>query len=192
MLTLITGGIKSGKSRYALEFAGGPANSNPKCFIATAEAFDEEMKRRISRHQKERGPEWTTLEVPIHLGEALCQKNLPYQLIVIDCLTLWVNNLLHYQTSQGLNIDVEIEKFEEALKVIEVPVVLVTNEIGLGVIPENPLSCRYVDLLGGLNQRMARLADRVIFMVAGMPVEIKSKGGLTPALRGQTPSEVTL
>ncbi len=173
MLTLITGGIKSGKSRYALELVGPPTNSNPKCFIATAEAFDEDMKRRISRHQEDRGTEWTTLEIPVHLGEALSQKNLPYQLIVIDCLTLWVNNLLHYQASQGLDIEAEIEKFEKALKAIEIPVVVVTNEVGLGVVPEGPLSRRYVDLLGSLNQRIAGFADRVIFMVAGVPLDVK-------------------
>ena len=175
MLILITGGVKSGKSRYALEAVRQPADSNldPKCFIATAEAFDEDMKLRIARHQHERGPEWTTLEAPVHLGEILSQKNLSYQCIVIDCLTLWVNNLLHYQSSQGLDIESEIEKFETALKALEIPVVIVTNEVGLGVVSESPLSRRYVDLLGTLNQRIARLADRVIFMVAGTPLEIK-------------------
>lgn len=172
MLTLVTGGIRSGKSRYALELAQREATAQPKGFIATAEALDDEMNRRIANHQLERGAEWTTLEVPIHLGAALAQKS-PYRFVVVDCLTLWANNLLHYQTVKALDIETEIRQFEEALQHLQIPIAVVTNEVGLGVIPENPLSRRYVDLLGGLNQRIARLADRVIFMVSGIPTEIK-------------------
>jgi adenosylcobinamide kinase/adenosylcobinamide-phosphate guanylyltransferase len=166
MITLITGGIRSGKSRYALELASQQAG--PKCFIATAEALDEDMKLRIARHQQERGAEWTTREVPLYLNEALRQAP-PSQYLVIDCLTLWVSNLLHYQ----LDPEAETRKLEEALKAAEMPVVLVTNEVGLGIIPDNPLARRYADALGRVNQKIAKLAGRVILMVSGIPTEIK-------------------
>lgn len=172
MLTLLTGGIRSGKSRYALELAQREAGTHPKGLIATAEALDEEMKKRIANHRLERGAEWSTSEVPLHLGAALSKKS-PYHFVVVDCLTLWVNNLLHYQTSKGLDIEAEIHQLEEALRHLEIPAAIVTNEVGLGVIPDNPLPRRYADLLGGLNQRIAHLADRVVLMVAGVPMEIK-------------------
>lgn len=173
MLTLITGGIKSGKSRYALEFVSRDTNSQPKCFIATAQAFDEELKIRIARHKLERGPEWATREAPVHLAGALHEKNSSFSYFIVDCLTLWVNNLLHYQAAEGLDIESEIKQLEDALKKMETPVVIVTNEVGLGVVPDNPLSRRYLDLLGTVNQRIARLADRVVLMVSGIPMELK-------------------
>lgn len=172
MRTLITGGVRSGKSGYALELA--KPYSGPKCFMATAETLDEEMKERVRKHQAERGAEWITVEVPLHLGEALRQKNSAVHFIVIDCLTLWVNNLLHYQTSKGLDIETEIQRFEKALQETQIPAAIVTNEVGLGIMPDNPLARRYADLLGGLNQRIARLCDQVIFMVAGIPMPIKA------------------
>jgi adenosylcobinamide kinase / adenosylcobinamide-phosphate guanylyltransferase len=175
MLTLITGGIKSGKSRYALDLAAQTAGSQAKCFVATAEPIDAEIKLRIERHQMERGPEWATRETPVYLAAALQDKNSSYHFIVIDCLTLWANNLLHYQNKRGLDIENEIRQFEEALKKINVPVAVVTNEVGLGVVPENPLSRRYIDLLGSLNQRIAKISDRVVFMVSGLPMEIQGK-----------------
>lgn len=180
MITLITGGVRSGKSRYALELA--MQHSGPKCFMATAEAFDEEMKERIQKHQTERGPEWTTVEAPLHLAAALRQHESSYQFMVVDCLTLWINNLLHYQTSKGLDIETEIRQLEDALKDAPIPVAIVTNEVGLGIMPESPLSRRCADLLGSLNQRMARLADHVILMVAGIPMEIKTKVTVTELL----------
>jgi adenosylcobinamide kinase / adenosylcobinamide-phosphate guanylyltransferase len=175
MLTLITGGVKSGKSRYALDLASRDATAQSKCFIATAESMDEEMRTRIDRHQMERGSDWSTREAPVHVAAALLDRNASYQYFVIDCLTLWVNNLLHYQASQTLDIEQEILQLESALKRVDVPIVIVTNEVGLGVIPENPLSRRYMDLLGSVNQRIARLADRMVLMVSGIPMELKER-----------------
>ncbi len=163
-LTLITGGIRSGKSNYALELARERC-AGKKCFIATAEALDEEMKLRIKRHQEERGPDFHTIEEPLDLAGVVARAQENYPLILIDCLTLWVNNLLFHHKGPGPLL--------KTLEARQSDIIIVTNEIGLGVIPENPLARKFIDELGFLNRSLAQQCDEVYFMVAGIPQLIK-------------------
>lgn len=191
-VTLITGGIRSGKSRYALELAR-RRFQGPKVFLATAEAFDEEMKGRIANHQleraesndsaiasfrspgrtSERAKEFLTMEEPIHLSHALREAAEGAGFILVDCLTLWVNNLIYHFKADTLRIRNEIRLFVEILESRPASVILVTNEIGSGIIGENPLNRHFADQLGSLNQEIARLSDEVILMVSGIPQAVK-------------------
>ena len=170
-ITLIIGGCKSGKSRYALEAADKLATGH-KVFIATSVPFDAEMKDRVGRHRKERGGDWTTVEAPVRLADALKSNSGDDQVLLVDCLTLWINNLLMDTTDET----VLQENFSELIKTlnqIDCPIYLVSNEVGAGIVPENPLARQFRDLAGGLNQAIAALADHVVWMVAGIPVQIK-------------------
>jgi adenosylcobinamide kinase/adenosylcobinamide-phosphate guanylyltransferase len=163
-LTLILGGARSGKSRHALDlFAGEPR----RFFVATAEPFDEEMSQRIAQHRRERaGAGWQTLEAPLALTEALAAVDGP---AVIDCLTLWLNNLMQH----GRDVEAATGGLLEALAGHPHPVALVSNEIGLGLVPETPLGRAFRDAQGRLNQRLAAAADRVVLLVAGLPLVLK-------------------
>jgi adenosylcobinamide kinase/adenosylcobinamide-phosphate guanylyltransferase len=160
MRTLVTGGIKSGKSTHALVLAQDfPA---PRSFLATAEAFDEELRARIARHQAERGRDFRTIEEPLRIHERLADN------MVLDCLTLWVNNVLYYEKES------EFETWLAALVAGLPPnIVIVTNEVGMGFVPGDPLSRRYGILLGRANAALAAACDRVILMVAGLPLVVK-------------------
>ena len=171
-LTLITGGIKSGKSSFALDLARERCRGS-KCFIATAEPLDDEMKIKIVRHRQERGDDFRTVEEPLHLAKALEAGQKTDGLILIDCLTLWMNNLLFRFENDPVQIKQEISGFAEALNRRTRDIMIVTNEIGLGVVPENSLARRFMDQLGILNRRAAVLADEVYFMVSGIPNRIK-------------------
>lgn len=171
-LTLITGGIKSGKSRYALELA----RSFPeiqKCFIATAEPLDQEMKLRIQRHREERGNDFWTLEEPLWLAKAFEEATVQADLVLIDCLTLWMNNLWYRFAASPEKIEEQINLFLKSLTERKSETILVTNEVGLGVIPENPLARRFMDSLGKLNQSLSAMSDEVIFMISGIAQRIK-------------------
>ena len=174
MMTLITGGIRSGKSRQALKLAQDRATV--KTFLATAEALDEEMKGRIARHRKERGQDFSTMEESIALGRAVRDAARRTDLILIDCLTLWINNLHHYFGENTGRIEEQILDFLGAVQQKPLDMILVTNEVGLGVVPDNPLSRRFLEDLGRLNQEMAAIADEVFFMVSGIPQVIKGAG----------------
>ena len=164
-LTLVLGGARSGKSRYAEGLiAALPA---PWVFIATAEPGDEEMRTRIAAHRARRGPSWQTVEAPHGLAEAVASAQ-PAP-VLVDCLTLWLSNLM----LAAVNIEAEIARLEHALEDAGAPVVLVSNEVGSGIVPEHPLGRRFRDLQGLLNQRMAARADRVVLMVAGLPLAVK-------------------
>ena len=169
-LILITGGSRSGKSRMALERSRGFAK---KVFVATAEALDEEMRVRIEKHRRERGPEFITVEEPLHLARAI-RANRAADVLVIDCLTFWLNNLFHH-LRDGEN---EIRDFLKALDERPTTLILVTNEIGMGVVPADPPSRRFVDRQGWLNQEVAHRADEVILMVSGIPQIVKSETGI--------------
>ncbi len=173
-LTLVTGGIRSGKSRFALELA--QARASRKTFLATAEPFDEEMKKRILRHQAERGKDFTTVEAPLHLAHAVREASRHTDLVLIDCLTLWVNNLLYRFGSEPEKIHFEMDSLLDVAADRQTDIILVTNEIGLGVIPENLLVRRFLDEQGRLNQELARISDEVIFMISGIPQVIKGVG----------------
>lgn len=175
-LQLILGGARSGKSGYALS-QDGESRFKKRFFIATASAGDEEMRQRIERHRKERAEEWQTLEEPYHLAESLDRLSTrPEDLVVIDCVTLWVSNMLCGIGGKILT-DEEIEKnfhhFIEALSKLTCTIRIVSNETGFGVVPDNFLGRHFRDLQGRLNQSIAHTASEVVLMVAGIPVKIK-------------------
>ena len=164
MLTLVLGGARSGKSRYAEGLV--TALPPPWIYVATAEARDDEMTKRIALHQTRRGSGWRTMEAPRDLIAALAAcGDAP---VLVDCLTLWLSNLL----LANADIDGEIERLEKAL-IRPAPVVAVANEVGFGIVPDNALTRRFRDIQGGLNQRLAARAGRVVLVVAGLPLVVK-------------------
>ena len=166
-LTLVLGGARSGKSRYAEGLI--TALPPPWIYVATAEPGDAEMAKRIAAHRTRRGADWSTLEVPRDLvGTLSAHWETP---LLVDCLTLWLSNAL----LAGADIDVEIERLECALTRPAAPLVMVANEVGFGIVPDNPLGRRFRDAQGLLNQRIAARADRVVLVVAGLPLTIKGQ-----------------
>ncbi|HEY7845158.1 MAG TPA: bifunctional adenosylcobinamide kinase/adenosylcobinamide-phosphate guanylyltransferase [Bradyrhizobium sp.] len=165
-IILITGGARSGKSTRAearaREFAGQPV------YIATAEALDAEMRERIARHRARRGNEWLERETPLDLVRAINETDGGGARLV-DCLTLWLTNLMLAER----NWEIEAAALAEMLGRQKSPVVLVTNEVGLGIVPDNVLARRFRDAAGILNQMIARAADEVEFVVAGLPMRVK-------------------
>jgi len=171
--TFVIGGCRSGKSRYALDLAA-KLSENKKIFIATCQPQDEEMRQRVARHQKDRGKTWITLEVPIDLPEAVTQNGSRGDLILVDCLTIWTSNLLTMTPKISEDEVIEsVDKLTRALHTVSCPVILVSNEVGTGIVPENRLARHFRDIMGMANQRVAECADEVIWMVAGIPVKIK-------------------
>jgi adenosylcobinamide kinase/adenosylcobinamide-phosphate guanylyltransferase len=163
--TLVLGGARSGKSRYAESLIKG--FSPPWAYVATAEAGDDEMAARIKAHRARRGAEWRTVEAPRDLAAALAAcRRMP---VLVDCLTLWLSNLMLAEA----DIDTEVERLETVLAAAAAPVVMVANEVGSGIVPDHPLGRRFRDLQGTLNQRLAAGADRVVLMVAGLPLAVK-------------------
>ena len=168
---LIIGGCRSGKSRYALESAESLKTDN-KLFIATCIPYDDEMKKRVERHQRERSDDWQTLEVPLKLPEAIQEHSLKSDLILVDCLTLWITNLL-METNNPDSVTTAALHLQTALGKAHCPVILVSNEVGAGIVPENLLARQFRDAAGQTNQQIAACADRVVWMVAGIPVTVK-------------------
>ncbi|MEL6725344.1 MAG: bifunctional adenosylcobinamide kinase/adenosylcobinamide-phosphate guanylyltransferase [Pseudomonadota bacterium] len=164
---LILGGARSGKSRRALSLA--ETLGERRVFIATAEALDAEMEQRIATHKTERGADWTTLEAPLDLSPALAQAALDADVCLVDCLTLWLSNLMHHES----DLSAQTELLCAAIKDCPVPVILVSNEVGLGLVPETPLGRAFRDAQGRLNQRLAEQCDRVEFIAAGLPLTLK-------------------
>jgi adenosylcobinamide kinase/adenosylcobinamide-phosphate guanylyltransferase len=166
-LTLILGGARSGKSRYAeaeIERAAQTA-----LYIATATAGDSAMAARIAHHRARRGKRWTTIEEPVAIAALLATEARPDRPILVDCLTLWLSNVL----LAGRDVEADCEELLTALENLAGPVVLVTNEVGLGIVPDNDLAIQFRDFAGRLNQRIAALAGRVVFMAAGLPLVLK-------------------
>lgn len=167
---LVIGGCRSGKSREALRRAehwGGR-----RVFVATCVPRDAEMQARVRRHQSERDATWTTVEEPLDLPGVLSGHNGADRVLLVDCLTLWTGNLL----AEGLSDDQIVDRagrLAERITAARGTVILVTNEVGGGIVPENALARRFRDLAGLINQRVAACCDRVVWMVAGIPVEIK-------------------
>jgi len=166
-VTLVLGGARSGKSRYAETLVTGAAASGT--YIATAEAGDAEMATRIAEHRARRGPFWRTVEEPIDLTGAICRHAEPARPILVDCLTLWLSNLM----GAGRVVAHESETLRAALHEAAGPLMLVANEVGLGLVPETPLGREFRDAAGRLNQDIAALADRVVFVAAGLPLVLK-------------------
>ena len=168
MIELVAGGARSGKSRYALEAAGKASNS--PLFIATATAGDSAMADRIQRHREERGPQWRLVEEPFKLSFAL-QALSRTDVVVVDCLTLWISNWLTGKSPDGWSV--ERDAMLEALANSDARLFLVTNEVGMGVVPMGRVSRDFVDESGWLHQQIASLADRVTLMHFGIPSRLK-------------------
>ena len=164
---LILGGARSGKSRRALELARDIAPD--RVFVATAEASDAEMAERIERHRVDRGSGFSTVEAPLELVEALEAAASPDRVAVVDCLTLWLSNLMHY----GRDVDAQTAALTRFLARPPGSVILVSNETGMGLVPGTPLGREFRDAQGSLNQAVAAVCQRVEFMVAGLPMVLK-------------------
>lgn len=174
--TLITGGARSGKSRLAQELAlkaGGPV-----LFVATAEPGDDDMKARIEKHRKNRPTGWTTLEVTTHLGAEITRHIVGARTVIIDCITLLVSNI--FQEHAGTDaaalenaVDAEISELIKCIESSSARFFIVTNEVGLGIVPADRIGRLYRDLLGRANQLLASHADEVLFMVSGIPLSLK-------------------
>ena len=166
-VTLVLGGARSGKSRYAERLVEDAAATGTYC--ATATAGDAEMALRIAAHRARRKPFWHMVEEPLALAPAIAAAARADRPLLIDCLTLWLSNLLF----AGRPIEAETEALCAALRLAAGPVVLVANEVGLGLVPETPLGRRFRDAAGRLNQEVAKIADRVVFLAAGLPLVLK-------------------
>ncbi|MDP3195589.1 bifunctional adenosylcobinamide kinase/adenosylcobinamide-phosphate guanylyltransferase [Tabrizicola sp.] len=165
-LTLVIGGARSGKSAFAERLI--TATGRPRRYIATAEAWDDEMRDRIARHRQDRGPVWTTVEAPLDLPAALAQARSD-EAVLVDCATLWLTN--HLLADHDLSA--EVRNFLVGLAACTAPVVIVSNETGWGIVPENALARRFRDEQGRLNQRLAAEADLVVTVIAGLPLVLK-------------------
>jgi adenosyl cobinamide kinase/adenosyl cobinamide phosphate guanylyltransferase len=172
-LILILGGARAGKSTFALKTAA--AISERVCFVATAEALDEEMQARIQTHRAERPIGWSTVEEPRDLGMALQQTG-DVDVVIVDCLTLFVSNWMMTQSNleeMNSTVTYAINDFLETVSTGDQTVICVSNEVGLGLVPDNELGRAYRDTLGRVNQLVAAAADRVYLVVAGLPLQIK-------------------
>ena len=164
MIVLIGGGSRSGKSRYAVEYAR--RIGEPRAFVATAEALDNEMRERAAVHQRERGTDFHTIEEPLNLGGVLSNR---YRATVVDCLTLWISNLIF----AGRDVMNEASSFLADAEASAGIVILVTNEVGCGIVPENELARRFRDLAGSVNQQAAAAATEAWWMAFGIPLRLK-------------------
>ena len=167
---LILGGCRSGKSSHALCLA--ESMGSRRVFVATCVPRDDEMHDRVDRHRRERDDTWRTLEIPVDLAGAITSHSPAADVMLVDCLTLWLSNLL-METQDISRIRRQIDDLAEAVKAAPHAVILVSNEVGAGIVPENRLARRYRDLAGWANQAMAAACDRVVWTVAGIPVTIK-------------------
>jgi adenosylcobinamide kinase / adenosylcobinamide-phosphate guanylyltransferase len=168
-ITLVLGGCRSGKSSFAKKYAEETHSSG--IFVATAQPLDKEMKVRIARHKKDRGPFWQTQEIFYELPGFIQSSHARAKVILVDCLTLWLSNcLLRYGEKETLT---KIAELLTSIKMCDLHAYYVANEVGLGIVPEHPLGRAFRDLAGMLNREMALLADEVVFMVAGIPMYLK-------------------
>lgn len=171
-ITFILGGAKSGKSTYALMLA--KKRTQKAAFVATCQALDNEMKQRIRLHKKERPSDWQTFEEPYDILNVLKKIGGKFDCIIIDCLTLLVSNLI-LSKEKNSSIEIKITEIIKYLKKIRASAIIVSNEVGLGIVPANRLARNFRDIAGSVNRIVSRDADEVLFMVAGIPLKIKSK-----------------
>jgi adenosylcobinamide kinase / adenosylcobinamide-phosphate guanylyltransferase len=165
-LTLFVGGVRSGKSRLAQQYA--ERADGDLLYCATAEALDDEMKARIAAHQERRGRRWSTVECPIDLPAAI--RSVPSTVaVLVDCLTLWLSNLL----LSGRDIGTATDELLEAMQASSVPIIIVSNEVGMGIVPESALGRSFRDLAGTLNQRVVMACDEVYLVIAGQTLRLK-------------------
>lgn len=172
-ITFVIGGCRSGKSSHALYLANEIKGSR-KIFIATSVPTDKEMDARVVKHQKERGDDWITAEVPVEIPSKIIELSESSDVILVDCLTLWISNLMFNSFDDDAIVKIT-QELQDTLKIINVPVFLVANEVGMGVVPENALARRFRDMAGMVNQKIAQTADKVIYTVAGIPMIVKNE-----------------
>ena len=170
-IILITGGARSGKSQYAEQRAR--ELGSRRLYVATAEAQDQEMAQRIAAHKRNRGDEWTAIEEPVELTETLLAQRGRIDCALVDCLTLWISNLLLRR--DGQYVKEKVEQLVQAMPQLDFHLVLVTNEVGWGIVPDNPLAREFRDVAGWTNQRIAGAANEVVVMVAGIPMMVKKE-----------------
>lgn len=167
-VSLVLGGARSGKSEYAERLV--EQSQTNKVYLATGQAGDVEMQARIATHRARRGASWTTIEEPLDLAQAILSHAAPDKALLVDCLTLWLSNLM----GADRDVDAECDRLVAILAETQAPVALVSNEVGLGIVPENALARQFRDHQGRLNQRVAEVAGLVVFMAAGLPLVMKS------------------
>lgn len=167
-LTLVLGGARSGKSAYAESLL---AHHPAPVYLATAQPGDAEMAARIRAHRARRGPAWSTIEAPLELAEVLGAAAAPGSAVLVDCLTLWLSNLM----GGGRDVEAEIDRLGATLPHLRAPTVMVANEVGLGIVPDNVHARAFRDHAGQLNQHVARLCQRVVFVAAGLPLVLKDE-----------------
>lgn len=175
-VTLVLGGVRSGKSRFAVDLARQYSRVG---FVATAHACDDEMRQKIQRHRRERPELWLTIEEPLELAHVLNGNTGSFDLLVIDCLTFFASNLMD-AAGDSPNIALRVDGFLAALRATSASVLLVSNEVGSGVVPAYPAGRRFRDLLGEINQKVAAIADNVVLLVAGLPLPLKGRIGVQP------------
>src|SRR5690606_19203646 len=175
MIKLIIGGARSGKSRYAEQLA--TASKKSVLYIATATAIDDEMRARIAHHQQQRPASWKLIESQLDLVNVLIEESSKHQTILVDCLTLWLNNqLFHFPNQDFSNL---YDSLISCVRASTADIIFVANEVGLGIIPLGEINRRFVDEAGRLNQQLAAAADEVFFIAAGLPLPLKTQGKLS-------------
>ena len=167
-VTLVLGGARSGKSSFAQARAEAAGQGGRLVMIATGQALDEEMRQRIAQHRAERGEAWVTVEAPVDLRAALGALR-PEDVVVVDCLTLWLTNLM----LADMDLEAAGGALVEAVRAVQNPLWLVSNEVGLGIVPENAMARRFRDAAGRLHRQLAAVADHVVLVVAGLPLVVK-------------------
>ena len=170
-IVFVIGGCRSGKSKHALQIAEDMPGDR-KIYIATCVPQDDEMRQRVAKHQSERSRAWVTIEEPLDLPQVISENSPKADVLLVDCLTLWLNNLL-MEANDEAKLEGKTSQLTNALKNATCPVILVSNEVGTGIVPENKLARQYRDFTGNANQAVAKAAGKVIWMVAGIPVNIK-------------------
>jgi adenosylcobinamide kinase/adenosylcobinamide-phosphate guanylyltransferase len=171
----VIGGCRSGKSRHAIGLSEKAAAAN-RVYVATCEPLDDEMKARVKKHQSERDHTWKTVEIPVDLARGIETVSSCAEVILIDCLTLWVTNMLMREMEER-EIMNRTDSLLKVVSKLHAPVIFVSNEVGAGIVPDNELARRFRDMAGFVNQKIAAAADEVILMVAGIPVHVKPGQG---------------
>lgn len=170
-VVLVTGGARSGKSRFAERLAEGFAPL--RGYLATGEPGDAEMAKRIARHQGRRGSDWRTVEEPLQVEQAIRANDDRFSVLLLDCVTLWMSNLLFRYEGGAAEALARVESFTGSFPSFQTPLVIVTNEVGMGIVPEHPLARSFRDLAGEANEMIAAAADEVYVTISGLPLKLK-------------------
>ena len=170
MKHLVLGGVRSGKSAFAQEQVA--ASGKPVCYVATSQVWDDDMEKRVQLHKENRPAEWRLIEEPLALVDVLNSLNSPDQAVIVECFTLWLTNLLCLEDEDRL--EQEKQALLKAVEAFQGDLVLVSSEVGLGIMPMNALARRFADEAGSMNQSLAKLTNRVTFVAAGLPMPLKS------------------